>query len=126
MINKASKAYQTITEVSKSLDIPSHVMRFWESKFLQLKPMKRSGGRRYYQNKDIKLLQNIKVLLYDKGFTIKGAQKILSAKNIINETNQNNTSNNSSIDQSELEDIKKLYNTLLKIELKLNKIINYF
>ena len=62
------------------LDIPAHVLRFWESKFSQLKPMKRSGGRRYYRLEDIALLETIKSLLYDEGYTIKGAQASLSKR----------------------------------------------
>ena len=62
------------------LDIPAHVLRFWESKFSQLKPMKRSGGRRYYRREDIALLEMIKSLLYDEGYTIKGAQASLSKR----------------------------------------------
>ena len=81
MIQKAPGAYQTISEVSVQLDVPAHVLRFWESKFTALKPMKRSGGRRYYRSEDIKLLQTIKSLLYDEGYTIKGAQNTLKKRN---------------------------------------------
>ena len=77
MVQKAPGAYQTISEVSAQLDVPAHVLRFWESKFTALKPMKRSGGRRYYRGEDIELLQTIKTLLYDEGYTIKGAQNSL-------------------------------------------------
>ena len=80
MIQKAPGAYQTISEVSVQLDVPAHVLRFWESKFTALKPMKRSGGRRYYRTEDIKLLQTIKSLLYDEGYTIKGAQNTLKKR----------------------------------------------
>ncbi|MGB2020473.1 MAG: MerR family transcriptional regulator, partial [Candidatus Puniceispirillaceae bacterium] len=66
-MQKAASAYKTISEVSEALDIPAHVLRFWESKFSQLKPMKRSGGRRYYRQEDIALLEMIKSLLYDEG-----------------------------------------------------------
>ena len=77
MVQKAPGAYQTISEVSTQLDVPAHVLRFWESKFSGLKPMKRSGGRRYYRTEDIQLLQTIKSLLYDEGYTIRGAQNTL-------------------------------------------------
>jgi len=77
MADKAAGAFQTISEVSSTLDLPAHVLRFWETKFMQLKPMKRSGGRRYYRPEDIEILQSIKALLYQEGFTIKGAQKAL-------------------------------------------------
>ena len=80
MADKAAGAFQTISEVSSALDLPAHVLRFWETKFMQLKPMKRSGGRRYYRPEDIEVLQSIKALLYQEGFTIKGAQKALSLR----------------------------------------------
>ena len=79
-MQKSASAYKTISEVSEMLDIPAHVLRFWESKFSQLKPMKRSGGRRYYRLEDIALLETIKSLLYDEGYTIKGAQASLSKR----------------------------------------------
>lgn len=79
-MQKSASAYKTISEVSEMLDIPAHVLRFWESKFSQLKPMKRSGGRRYYRQEDIALLETIKTLLYDEGYTIKGAQASLSKR----------------------------------------------
>ena len=81
MVQKAPGAYETISEVSAQLDVPAHVLRFWESKFSVLKPMKRSGGRRYYRTEDIQLLQTIKSLLYDEGYTIKGAQNSLKKRN---------------------------------------------
>ena len=80
MVQKSATAYKTISEVSAALDVPAHVLRFWETKFSQLKPMKRSGGRRYYRQEDIALLQTIKALLYDEGYTIKGAQASLSKR----------------------------------------------
>ena len=82
MVQKAPGAYQTISEVSAQLDVPAHVLRFWESKFTALKPMKRSGGRRYYRGEDIELLQTIKTLLYDEGYTIKGAQNSLKKRSL--------------------------------------------
>ena len=80
MSDKAEWAYRTISEVSEQLDVPTHVLRFWETKFTQLKPMKRSGGRRYYKATDLDLLMRIRDLLYRDGFTIKGAQKALREK----------------------------------------------
>ncbi len=74
---KSAAAFRTISEVSGELNIPTHVLRFWESKFSQIRPLKRGGGRRYYRPEDIQLLQRIKTLLYDDGYTIKGAQKLL-------------------------------------------------
>ena len=72
-MQKSASAYKTISEVSEMLDIPAHVLRFWEKNF-QLKPMKRGGGRRYYRLEDVALLETIKSLLYDEGYTIKGVQ----------------------------------------------------
>ena len=80
MSDKSQWAYRTISEVSEQLDVPAHVLRFWETKFTQLKPMKRSGGRRYYKASDLELLMRIRDLLYRDGFTIKGAQKALREK----------------------------------------------
>ena len=80
MSDKSQWAYRTISEVSEQLDVPAHVLRFWETKFTQLKPMKRSGGRRYYKASDLELLRRIRDLLYRDGFTIKGAQKALREK----------------------------------------------
>jgi DNA-binding transcriptional MerR regulator len=73
---KAPGAFRTISEVSEELDIPAHVLRFWESKFPHLNPMKRGGGRRYYRPADMALLRGIRRLLYDDGLTIKGLQKV--------------------------------------------------
>jgi DNA-binding transcriptional MerR regulator len=74
---KSRDAFRTISEVSDVLDTPAHVLRFWESKFTQVKPVKRAGGRRYYRPTDVDLLAGIKQLLHDDGMTIKGAQKLL-------------------------------------------------
>jgi DNA-binding transcriptional MerR regulator len=74
---KASEAFRTISEVATDLDVPKHVLRFWEGKFPQIKPMKRGGGRRYYRPEDVELLRGIQVLLHLEGFTIRGVQKIL-------------------------------------------------
>ncbi len=74
---KSATAFRTISEVSTELDVPPHVLRFWESKFAQVKPLKRGGGRRYYRPEDIDLLRSIRELLYTEGYTIKGVQKLL-------------------------------------------------
>lgn len=79
---KAADAFRTISEVSDILDTPAHVLRFWESKFTQVKPVKRAGGRRYYRPDDISLLAGIKSVLHDQGMTIKGAQKLLREKGL--------------------------------------------
>lgn len=74
---KSASAFRTISEVSEHLDVPQHVLRFWETKFSQVKPMKRGGGRRYYRPEDVELLRRIRKLLYSDGYTIKGVQKLL-------------------------------------------------
>jgi len=76
-MEKSPEAFRTISEVAEDLDLPQHVLRFWETCFAQIKPMKRGGGRRYYRPADIDLLKGIRHLLYDQGYTIKGVQKIL-------------------------------------------------
>lgn len=76
-IEKAPDAFRTISEVSETLDVPQHVLRFWEAKFSQVRPLKRAGGRRYYRPEDIDLLKGVRALLYNEGFTIKGVQKVL-------------------------------------------------
>ncbi len=74
---KSAAAFRTISEVSKELDVPQHVLRFWETKFSQIKPLKRGGGRRYYRPEDLSLLQRIRDLLYTEGYTIRGVQRLL-------------------------------------------------
>ncbi len=74
---KSPEAFRTISEVATELDVPQHVLRFWEGRFAQIKPVKRAGGRRYYRPEDVDLLRGIRTLLYSEGFTIKGVQKIL-------------------------------------------------
>ena len=76
-MDKAPDAFRTISEVADELDIPQHVLRFWESRFPQIKPMKRAGGRRYYRPDDVDLLRGIRHLLYGEGYTIRGVQRIL-------------------------------------------------
>ena len=76
-MNKAPEAFRTISEVAEDLDLPQHVLRFWETRFSQIKPMKRGGGRRYYRPEDVDLLRGIKHLLYEEGYTIRGLQRIL-------------------------------------------------
>lgn len=73
---KSAAAFRTISEVGRELDIPQHVLRFWESKFSQIKPLKRGGGRRYYRPEDIALLRRIRDLLYTEGYTIRGVQRL--------------------------------------------------
>ena len=81
-IEKSPEAFRTISEVSEQLDVPQHVLRFWEAKFAQVKPLKRAGGRRYYRPDDIDLLKGIRALLYKEGLTIKGVQKVLREQGV--------------------------------------------
>jgi DNA-binding transcriptional MerR regulator len=80
--HKSAEAFRTISEVAVELDVPQHVLRFWESRFVQIKPVKRAGGRRYYRPEDVDLLKGIRALLYSDGFTIKGVQKVLKERGL--------------------------------------------
>ena len=86
---KSPQAFRTISEVSNEVNIPAHVLRFWETKFPNINPLKRSGNRWYYRPEDVKLIIRIKTLLYDNGYTVKGVQKLLKENN-----NKNNEKNN--------------------------------
>jgi DNA-binding transcriptional MerR regulator len=77
---KSAAAFRTISEVADELDVAQHVLRFWESKFPQVRPLKRGGGRRYYRPEDVDLLRQIRSLLYEEGYTIRGAQKHLKGQ----------------------------------------------
>lgn len=77
---KSPQAFRTISEVSSETKIPTHVLRFWESKFTKISPLKRSGNRRYYRPEDVKLIIKIKTLLYENGYTVRGVQKLLEKK----------------------------------------------
>ncbi len=79
---KAPDAFRTISEVAAELELPQHVLRFWETRFPQIKPMKRGGGRRYYRPEDVDLLRGIRILLYGEGFTIRGVQRLLKEKGV--------------------------------------------
>jgi DNA-binding transcriptional MerR regulator len=81
-MSKAAEAFRTISEVASELEVPKHVLRFWEAKFPQVRPMKRGGGRRYYRPEDMELLRGIRHLLHAQGYTIKGVQKILREQGI--------------------------------------------
>ena len=76
-MDKSPDAFRTISEVAEDLDLPQHVLRFWETRFTQIKPMKRGGGRRYYRPQDVELIKGIRHMLYDQGYTIKGVQRLL-------------------------------------------------
>ena len=85
-MEKSPDAFRTISEAAEELDLPQHVLRFWETRFSTIKPLKRGGGRRYYRPEDVLLLKGIRHLLYDQGFTIKGVQRILKdrgARNVM-------------------------------------------
>ncbi len=82
VVNKPKSAFRTISEVAEDLGVATHVLRFWESKFSQIKPMKRNGGRRYYRPDDVELLSKIKYYLYDERYTIEGVQRLIKEKGI--------------------------------------------
>ena len=84
VVNKSKAAFRTIAEVAEELGVATHVLRFWETKFPQIKPMKRSGGRRYYRPDDVKLVSIIKDYLYEKRYTIEGVQKVFKEKGVKN------------------------------------------
>ena len=112
---KSLLAFRTISEVASELNLPQHVLRFWETKFLQVNPTKRGGKRRYYRPEDIMLLRQIRSLLYDDGYTIKGVQKLLKKpNNNINKKIQEHYCSDELMHQkarevlSELQDIRRL------------------
>ena len=137
---KSPEAFRTISEVSKDLALPQHVLRFWETKFIQIKPIKRGGGRRYYRPEDIELLKGIKYLLYNDGYTIRGVQKVIKengAKKIISKYLSNNDftisqdNNNtvlreknlshSTIDESKRKKLMNVLNDLVALKKKLKQ-----
>lgn len=79
---KSPEAFRTISEAAAELDVPQHVLRFWESRFSQIRPLKRAGGRRFYRPEDVDLLRGIRTLLYHEGYTIKGVQKVLRERGV--------------------------------------------
>jgi DNA-binding transcriptional MerR regulator len=81
-VQKSPDAFRTISEVATELDVPQHVLRFWESKFNQIRPLKRGGGRRYYRPEDVDLLRGVRALLYNDGYTIKGVQKVFREQGV--------------------------------------------
>ena len=112
---KSPDAFRTISEVSEETKIPTHVLRFWESKFSNINPLKRSGNRRYYRPEDVKLIIKIKTLLYENGYTIKGVQKLFKDKS--NKLEKSNTVENNNIVIKDnlkiiLDDIDNLINKL--------------
>ena len=108
---KSPEAFRTISEVSKDLSLPQHVLRFWETKFVQIKPIKRGGGRRYYRPEDVSLLRGIKSLLYNDGYTIRGVQKVIKengTKQLLKSSFQNKHFTENEKDNNELLDQSKL------------------
>ena len=104
MNSKSPEAFRTISEVSKDLSLPQHVLRFWETKFIQIKPIKRGGGRRYYRPEDIRLLRGIKSLLYNDGYTIRGVQKVIKeagTKKILRNEVENNSFTDNEINSNQ-------------------------
>jgi DNA-binding transcriptional MerR regulator len=95
-IQKSPKAFRTISEAAEILELPPHVLRFWESKFTQIKPLKRAGGRRFYRPTDINLLKKIKYLLHEQGLTINGAKKMLIRRKLPKKTELESFDANSS------------------------------
>ena len=120
-IDKSPDAFRTISEVSEELNVPSHVLRFWETKFKSIKPLKRSGNRRYYRPSDILIIKEIKQLLYNNGYTVKGVQKILDS----NLSYKKDLTSKGDIDLDKLTDNNdldlKLKNMLSKIDSILSK-----
>ena len=117
MAIKSPEAFRTISEVSKDLSLPQHVLRFWETKFAQIKPIKRGGGRRYYRPEDVDLLKGIKNLLYNDGYTIRGVQKVIrenGSKNILFSNNKANIK----VQQKTFTDNENNYNSEQNIHLR--------
>ena len=136
---KSPEAFRTISEVSKDLSLPQHVLRFWETKFVQIRPIKRGGGRRYYRPEDINLLRGIKSLLYKDGYTIRGVQKVIKeigTKNILlreienkgftdtdNNNNQMKNNNNSQhqLGETRRKKLMKVLNDLVDLRKKIDQ-----
>ena len=123
MAIKSPEAFRTISEVSKDLSLPQHVLRFWETKFAQIKPIKRGGGRRYYRPEDVDLLKGIKNLLYNDGYTIRGVQKVIKEngpKNILFSTNKTN----SKLEQKTFTDSENIYTSEQNVHTRLGQTLS--
>ena len=123
MAIKSPEAFRTISEVSKDLSLPQHVLRFWETKFAQIKPIKRGGGRRYYRPEDVDLLKGIKNLLYNDGYTIRGVQKVIrenGSKNILFSNNKANIK----VQQKTFTVNENNYNSEQNIHLRSNELLS--
>ena len=112
MVDKSHTAYKTIGEVSKELNIPTHVLRFWETKFNKIKPLKRKNGHRYYTLESISTISHIKNLLQNQGLTIKGVQRVLKGKKEDLDTSHENS--NSYLVKKELAEMKNLLNEVIR------------
>ena len=140
MNTKSPEAFRTISEVSKDLSLPQHVLRFWETKFIQIKPIKRGGGRRYYRPEDIKLLRGIKSLLYNDGYTIRGVQKVIKEvgtkkilqkeienkvftemENTINSNKNSNDVAQHSLGETKRKKLMNVLNDLINLKKKINQ-----
>lgn len=122
-LQKKAGAFRTIREVAEDFNVEQHVLRFWETKFSQIKPMKRGGGRRYYRPEDIAAIERIHSLLYKEGYTIKGAQKVLkgTTRNQIANENESNDEK-PSLSQKQLALLKQTLNNLKDIRENLAKV----
>ena len=131
---KSPGAFRTISEVSNDLEVPPHVLRFWETKFPQIKPLKRGGGRRYYRPEDVSLLRQIRQLLYNDGYTIKGVQRLLkegALKNtvqsgvvIANEPNEQKRPQNSTTSSQEKAALRSIVDELQALRKLLSNVLD--
>ena len=112
MVDKSHNAYKTIGEVSKELNIPTHVLRFWETKFNKIKPLKRKNGHRYYTLESISTISHIKNLLQNQGLTIKGVQRVLKGKK--EDLDMSHENSNSYLVKKELSEMKNLLNEVIR------------
>ena len=122
MVEKAPDAFRNISEVSSLLNVPAHVLRFWETRFTQIKPVKRSGGRRYYRPEDITLLTRIRDLLYAEGYTIKGAQQVLRTGSADSGNTNANAPADASMPSAEMPNTAKAMALLKEASLRLNQL----
>ena len=120
-LEKSKGAFRTISEVAHQLSLPTHVLRFWETKFSQVRPLKRGGGRRYYRPDDVQILRHIQMLLYDEGYTIKGVQKLMRDKNFKKSNFVTDNIEKSASDSNSLEaEIKVTIDELEALKLEIN------
>ncbi len=113
------RAFQTISEVARELDLPAHVLRFWETKFSEIKPLKRGGGRRYYRSEDIQVLRRIQRLLHDDGYTIRGAQRILRDGSVGPGVTDTSSASDVDTEPSMREQLLEIYEELLELRRQL-------